>query len=124
MVSFLPCYTVTTDATNKLNWMGFPVIVMGTVDRNIKCHLMVYACTSNETADHHAFVFWSVKDGFTKYCPGSNFALHILIADGADSIKNAFFRSIKKVPNLILCALHMLLEMCERDHSHIRMTNY
>lgn len=80
--------TICIDATYELNWMGFPLIVMGTVNRNKKFHPMVYACKSNETADQHAFVFRSVKDGIAKHCPGSNFAPHILHHNAHNAVKN------------------------------------
>lgn len=35
--------TICIDATYKLNWMGFPLIILGTVDRLKRFHPMIYA---------------------------------------------------------------------------------
>lgn len=73
--------TLAIDATYKLNWHGFPLIVLGTVDRQNRFHPLIYACTTNETCDDYVFVFRSTKDGVTKHFPDAKFAPKILIAD-------------------------------------------
>ena len=67
---------VCIDATYKLNWNGFPLIVFGTVDRRKKFHPLVYACTASETTNDYEFVFESVKIAIEIY-----FEPKILIAD-------------------------------------------
>lgn len=72
------------DATYKLNWMGFPLVILGTVDKMKRFHPMIYACTSHEATQDYIFVFESVKVGIATHFPQQEFAPRTLIADGAD----------------------------------------
>lgn len=54
--------TICIDATYKLNWNGFPLIVLGTVDRQKRFHPLLYACASHETTEDYSFVFESLKN--------------------------------------------------------------
>lgn len=102
------------DATYKINWLGYPLIVLGTVDRKKKFHPMIYACSSNETTNDYKFIFESVKNGISK-CFNKTFSPEILIADGAEAIRNAFFDVFKESAALfIMCAAHMLRNVKKR----------
>lgn len=81
---------VCIDATYKLNWMGFPLIIMGTLDRTKRFDPMIYACSSHERTEDYEFVFRSVKDAILKYAKKIFRPLR-LIADGADAIRKAFY---------------------------------
>lgn len=107
--------TICIDATYKLNWMGFPLIILGTVDRLKRFHPMIYACTSHETTDDYAFVFASVKNGTASYFPHNSFAPKILIADGADQIRNAFFQVFPDSAQIIImCFAHVIRNVRKR----------
>lgn len=95
------------DATYKLNWNDFPLIILGSVDRANKFHPLVYACTSNETTEDYKFVFDSVKSAIEAYY-GENFQPTTIIADGAHSIRNAFFSVFESAKIGIMCFPHVL----------------
>lgn len=59
---FIGLKTICIDATYKLNWNGFPLVVLSTVDRRKKFHPLLYACMSHETTEDYTFVFETVKN--------------------------------------------------------------
>lgn len=61
------CETLAIDATYKLNWMGFPLIILGSVDRQKRFHPLMYACATHETTEDYVFVFDSVKNCAASY---------------------------------------------------------
>jgi hypothetical protein len=58
--------TLHTDATYKLIWQGFPVLVVGTSDRAKKFHAIGIAVTSAETEQDFVFLFEAIKVDFSK----------------------------------------------------------
>lgn len=75
---------VTTDATYKLVWQGFPCIVVGVVDNNKSFHPVGFSCCDSEDAFDYEFVFNSLKKHHTEYNP------KILVGDNADAITCGF----------------------------------
>lgn len=104
---------VCIDATYKLNWCGYPLIVFGTVDRKKKFHPFLYACTSGETTDDYAFVFETVKIGIEVYFEQS-FEPETLIADGAIQIRNAFYSIFESGKMDIMCFAHVIRNLRKR----------
>lgn len=77
------------DATYKVNWNGFPMDVVGTVDRNKKFHPMALSCCSNETEIDFRFVLKTIRDAIhTLY--KKKFSPRYMVADGAQAIENAY----------------------------------
>lgn len=95
------------DATYKLNWLGFPLMVLGTIDRAKRFHPLVYACCSHEKAVDYEFIFKSVKDAIKTHC-NCNFEPEIVIADGSHAIRNAFFNSFASAKLHVMCYAHVL----------------
>lgn len=85
---FISLDKICIDATYKLNWNRFPLVVLGTVDRKKQFHPLLYACTSHETTND--YVFESVKNIIEVFFE-VDFEPKILIADGAKAIRNAFY---------------------------------
>lgn len=108
--------TICIDATYKLNWMEFPLIIMGTVDRAKKFHPMIYACSSHERTEDYAFVFQSVKDAIRVHCK-KIFNPMTLIADGADAIRNGFYTVFPNAKLDIMCFAHVLRNIRKRIFS-------
>jgi len=77
------------DATYKLIWQGFPVLLLGTTDRNRKFRLLGIAVCSNEQTDDFEFLFQSLKETVQKIY---NFELKtkILVENASHSISNEF----------------------------------
>lgn len=82
--------TICIDATYKLNWHGFPLIVLGTVDRSKRFHPIAYACCTHETTADYEFVFRAFRDAIEVFFE-QKFEPKILIADGANANRNRFF---------------------------------
>lgn len=107
--------TICIDATYKLNWMGFPLIILGTIDRQKHFHPIIYACSSNETSNDYAFVFQSLKNGIEKYFPSALFKPKRLVADGADAIRNAFYSVFSDSAEVdVMCFAHVLRNIRSR----------
>lgn len=101
------------DATYKLNWNGYPLIVLGTVDRTKRFHPLLYACTSNETSNDYAFVFQSVKDGVKNFFRVS-IDPKILVSDAAKAIQNGFFEVFPNAELNIMCFAHVIRNVRKR----------
>lgn len=108
------CSTICIDATYKLNWMRFPLIILGTVDRKKHFHPLDYACSSHETTQDYEFVFSSVKIAIEKHFPESQFNPKKLIADGADAIRNAFYNVFESAEIDIMCFAHVIRNVRKR----------
>lgn len=77
------------DATYKLIWNGFPVLVLGTSDKNRQFHLLAIGVSTNETQADYEFMLSSLKAGIEKHL-NQNYAPSVLVSDAAAAIANAF----------------------------------
>lgn len=101
------------DATYKLNWLGFPLMVLGTIDRAKRFHPLVYACCSHETGLDFEFIFKSVKDAI-KIHFDHDFEPEVIIADGSDAIRNGFYNTFKSAVLDVMCYVHVLRNCCKQ----------
>ena len=76
-------------ATYKLLWQGFPVIIIGTTDRNKSFHPFGLVLSKDEKTEDYAFAFSSVKQ-LTKQLYDFDIYPNALVADAAQAITNAF----------------------------------
>lgn len=94
------------DATYKLNWNGFPVLIVGTSDMHRKFHIICISICTNETEADFRFIFGALKYGL-----GEKFDARLkpkyLISDAARSIQNAFRVVFGKNNTIIMCWFHM-----------------
>lgn len=96
-----------TDATYKLIWQGFPVLLFGTTDSNRKFHPFGASVCTNERAEDFKFIFQSLKDKVMELFeeeikPG------VLICDAADSIHNGWKEVFPlHVNDIIMCWAHV-----------------
>lgn len=81
---------VSIDATYKLNWMEYPLIILGVVDNMKRFHPMVYGCSSHERTEDYTFVFDAVKQAIALNL-NKEFKPKILVSDAADAIRNGFY---------------------------------
>lgn len=109
----MDCKTICIDATYKLNWLGFPLMVLGTVDRAKKFHPLVYACCSHERTLDYTFIFECVKESIKKHF-SKQFEPEKLIADAADAIRNAFYDSYESAQLDIMCYAHVIRNCMKR----------
>ena len=94
------------DATYKLNWQGFPVLIVGTTDLDRKFHpISLSVCTEEKQKDFE-FIFKTIRDVLFKLDDSNAYNPNVLIADGSDAIRNAFTRIF--APNkMVMCWAHM-----------------
>lgn len=93
------------DATYKLMWQGFPVLVVGTTDMNRKFHLIGLAVCRNEQEDDFKFLFESVKVSAHKLI-GVRVAPTVLVSDAAPAIGNAFKNAFGEQVIIVMCWAH------------------
>ncbi len=80
---------VMSDATHKLNYEGFPVLVAGVVDQDRKFHPSGFSVSAFERDHDYAFIFSSIKSQILKLFE-TEYAPNTLIADCAQAITNGF----------------------------------
>ena len=80
------------DATYKLNWQGFPVLIVGTTDLDRKFHPIGLSVCSEEKQKDFEFICKAIRDGLFKLDDSNTYNPNVLIADGSDAIRNAFTR--------------------------------
>ncbi|CAF3126805.1 unnamed protein product [Rotaria sp. Silwood2] len=95
-----------SDATYKLVWQGFPVLIIGTTDLNKAFHPFGLAICSNEKTKDFEFIFNCIQIGLQKINKDL-LKPTALICDAADSIKNGFKNVFGNSYNQIMCWAHM-----------------
>lgn len=93
---------VQIDATYKLIWQGYPVMILGTSDKNQVFHPFGLAICKDEAAEDFAFIFRAFHNFDPHWNPS------VLLADGSEAITGGF-RSIFGEPAVrIMCFFHVL----------------
>lgn len=95
-----------TDATYKLVWQRYPVLLIGTTDLYRKFHVFGIAVCTNEAEADFAFIFNFLKNGLAeKFHTEMN--PKYLIADAGKSIHNGFRKVFGEENKIIMCYFHM-----------------
>jgi len=105
-------------------WNGFPVLLVGTSDKNRKFFPIGLAVTSSETTADFAFIFESLKKSYTEEYPGEQYEPSVVVADCADAISSAveleFTENVKRVH----CWAHVIRnvdkKLCKVKEKHYR----
>ena len=93
------------DATYKLIWQGFPVLLVGTTDKTKKFHPICIAVTTNERKQDFEMLFKALRNSaFTLYEHSLN--PKALICDSAMSIINAFKEVFGEEAIIKMCWFH------------------
>lgn len=95
-----------SDATYKLMWQGFPVLIIGFSDRNRKFHPTGISVSTNERTADFKFLFSTIKNAIAEIF-GEQFKPNILICDAADSIKNGFKQVFGDTLKIVMCWAHV-----------------
>lgn len=93
---------VQIDATYKLVWQGYPVIIAGTTDKNKVFHPFVLSVTKGESANDFEFVFRALHEAQLEWSPS------FLLADGSDAITAGFIAVFGPPTIRIQCFFHVL----------------
>lgn len=100
MSNLLMSDSVHCDATYKLNFHGFPVLLIGTTDRRKRFHPFGVALVNDESTESFKFIFGSLKKFNVDYVPS------ILIADSAPAITAAFESTFGSTFTRVHCWYH------------------
>lgn len=92
---------VQCDATYKLLWNGFPVLIAGTTDCSRVFHPFVLSVTTGETAQDFEFIFRAIRKFHTDWTPT------VLLADGADAITKGFTSVFGEPLVRLMCYFHV-----------------
>jgi hypothetical protein len=93
------------DATYKLVWQGFPILIVGTTDLDRHFHPFGMAVCTNEEKQDFRFVFQSLVDGVEKI-DQPKMQPEVLIADSANAIRNAFLETFGD-KQMVMCWAHV-----------------
>lgn len=107
------------DATHKIVWENYPVLIVGTSDLHKKFHPFGVAVCTNETTADFEFVFNSLKIGL-KEIFDVDFNPKYLISDAARSIHNGFRNVYGDEACVIMCWYHMKTALTKRMESLIK----
>ncbi len=98
---------IQADATYKLNWNNFPVLIVGVTDRARRFHPTAMAVTKGETEEDFEFIFSAVAKA-AKEIFDFEFSPEYLVADAAGAITNGFSLAFQKKPSRIMCYYHVM----------------
>lgn len=107
MKNAIGAVSLNADATYKLMWQGFPLLVVGTTDLNKKLHVIGVAVCVNEREEDFAFMFSALKECALKL-HNCIVAPTTIVCDAAKSISNAFKAEFGAETKVIMCWAHML----------------
>lgn len=100
------CDLIHADATYKLTWQGFPVLVVGITDRCRSFHPVGIAVCSSEKQKDFEFIFAAVQQGIHNIFE-TDFEPKYVIADAAFAIHNAAIKVFGPDVHTIMCWFHM-----------------
>lgn len=97
---------VCADATYKIIWQGFPLIVIGFMDRTTRFHVIAICVTARERTTVNRFVFKTIKNAVEKHT-GGEFNPEVLLSDAAPAIRNAFYETFGAAKQNVICYIHV-----------------
>lgn len=98
------------DATYKLIWQGYPVLIVGSTDTTRQFHPYGLSICSNEKTEDFIFLFSALKLAIEKIF-GRELILTSLICDASHAIQNAFKRIFGEEKLIIMCWAHMKINV-------------
>lgn len=104
---------LSADGTYKIIWQGFPLIVVGSIDREKHFHVVAIVVTSNERKSEYEFVFRTIKEGVEAETKQA-FQPNIIVSDHAAAIRNGFFAVFGPSKNVI-CCIHLFRKLREKS---------
>ncbi|GBM35770.1 hypothetical protein AVEN_108967-1 [Araneus ventricosus] len=105
---------VQTDATYKLIWHGYPVLIFGSSDMNRGFYPFAIAVCNNETESDFAIIFNSVRDSCYKI-DQTQWNPKTLLSDASSVITNGF-KTVFGVPfRRLMCYLLVMKNMAGKQ---------
>lgn len=97
------------DATYKMVFHGYPLIIVGVTDLERRFHLIGMTLTTNERAGDYEFTFKCIKSTVEALYK-KNIEPKALICDGAKAILNGFKNAFPDTAGtMIMCWFHVVL---------------
>jgi hypothetical protein len=103
------------DATYKLIWQGFPVLIIGTSDMDRHFHIFGMAICTNEKTTDFKFIYQSICNGLNRL-EIEKILPEVLISDASDAICNAF-QEIFGNKLIVMCWAHMRRNIVKKVES-------
>lgn len=94
------------DATYKVVYQGYPLLLAGSVDANRKFHLIAAALSVSERAIDYEFFFNVIQKSVERFC-SSEFKPTVLISDASTAIINAFYKTFESATSNVVCWAHV-----------------
>lgn len=109
-----------TDATYKLCWQSYPILLIGMTDSNRKFHPFGLCVATNETAEDFEFIFQAVKDGVQRLFD-AEINPKVLICDAGKSIHNGFISVFPDLADsIVMCWSHMRRNVVKNLPKYLR----
>lgn len=108
-----------TDATYKLIWQGYPLLVVGTTDSNRRFHPIGTCVSTYERSADFEFMFRTIKNSL-KEIFGFEMDPRVFISDAARSIHNAFKSVFGDRDDIIMCWAHLRRNVVKNSPRFLR----
>lgn len=103
-----------TDATYKINYQGYPLLVVGSEDKNNKFHLFGLALCTSETAEDYGWVFQALE---------ADKPLKAVMGDAADAITKAIQEFFGESVRRVVCYFHVKKNLKEKAKASITFSS-
>lgn len=107
------------DATYKITWEGFPLLVIGITDLHRAFHPIGAAVCYSETSKDFEFIFTAVKQGLINIFD-IEFKPKYVISDAAIAIHNAAKKVFGPDIEIIMCWFHMRRAVADKLPTYIK----
>ncbi|RNA34394.1 hypothetical protein BpHYR1_042175 [Brachionus plicatilis] len=117
---------IATDATHKLTWQDFQLLLCGTVDQTRAFHPFGVLLSRHERGEDYKFLFECIKE-MTLQLFNFNYNPTVLLADAAMAITNGFKLVFTNLNKRIVCWAHVKRKLKEYlrgvDHKSLILTD-
>lgn len=93
------------DATYKLIWQGFPVLIVGTTNKDRKFYPLCLGVSTNEQEEDFEMIFSGLKEKVHSLFD-HDLQPKVLVCDAAQAIKNAFIHVFGSDTTVRMCWAH------------------
>lgn len=113
------CEQIHVDASYKIMWEGFPMLVIGVTDLHRSFHPIGAAVCHSEVTKDFEFIFKSVQQGINNTFD-TDFTPKYVISDAAMAIHNAARKFFGPDIGIIMCWFHMRRAVADKLPTYIK----
>lgn len=103
---------VCCDATYKLMWQGFPVLLVGNTDNGRHFHSIALVVASNEKTEDFCFMFETIKKSISSIF-SVEYKPEFLMSDAAPAIHNGF-KQVFENTTILMCWAHVKMNVSKK----------